>query len=221
MSSRMTTEKKLRAGMITVIILTVCLVMTTYALMRVTLDIRDNVFHTGYIKINLNDGAPVIDPNDPVFQRFEPGVLAKTEFFIRNNDFDDEQKSTGDVYYRLYFSDINGPLADVLEVTITDPNPEASSATSKGPTADMIFTDDRRKTNIEGEILYHGVLSELTRNAVPTANDILRVGEQRDLLMYFYFPTGEGHETMNQELSFSVCADAVQTKNNPGRDFGE
>ena len=212
MSSKLTTEKKLRLGMVTVAILTACLVLTTYALMRVTLDIKNNVFHTGQIGINLNDGKAIIDPNDPMFQRFEPGVLARTEFFIENDE------STWDVYYRLYFSDIKGDLADVLEVTITDPNPNPQE--SKGPAASQIFTDDRRKDHIEGEVLYHGTLSEMTRNAVPTANDVLAVGERRDLHMYFYFPTDEGNETMNMTLQFSVCADAVQTKNNVNKEFG-
>lgn len=212
MSSKMTTEKKLRLGMVTVVLLMVCLVMTTYALMRVTLDIKNNTFHTGQIGINLNDGKSIIDPNDPMFQSFEPGVLAKTEFFIENDE------STWDVYYRLYFSDIDGDLADVLEVTITDPNPNPHEV--KGPTANMVFTEDRRKDHIEGEVLYHGTLSEMTRNAVPTANDILAVGERRNLHMYFYFPTDAGNETMNMVLQFSVCADAVQTKNNTNKDFG-
>ena len=60
----------------------------------------------------------------------------------------------------------------------------------------------------------------MTRTEVHTANDILEVGERRDLCMYFYFPTSEGNETMGKEVSFSVCADAVQTKNNPNKEFG-
>lgn len=210
MSSKMTTEKKLRAGMFTVLVLTVCLTITTYALMRVTLDLKDNVFHTGQIGINLNDGKPIIDENNSMFQRFEPGVLAESRFFIEND------MSTWSVYYRLYFEDVAGDLADVLEVTITEPG----STAGKGPLAAQVFDDERRKENIQGEILYHGTLSELTRAQVHTAHDVLEVGERRELCMYFYFPTEKGNETMGKEVSFSVCADAVQTKNNENREFG-
>lgn len=210
MTSKMTTEKRLRAGMFTVLVLTICLAITTYALMRVTLDLKNNVFHTGQIGINLNDEKSIVDPNEPMFQRFEPGVLAEADFFIEND------QSTWAVYYRLYFKDVSGDLADVLEVTITDPN----STSSKGPDAKTFFTDERRKENVRGEVLYHGTLSGLTRANVNAANDILEVGERRDLCMYFYFPTHEGNPNMGKDVSFSVCADAVQTKNNAGRDFG-
>ena len=210
MNSKMTTENKLRIGVGTIFLLTVCLAITTYALMRVTLDLRDNTFQTGQIGINLNDGQPIIDENNAMFRRFEPGVLAKADFFIEND------VSTWSVYYRLYFSDIAGDLADVLEVTITDPD----SQSGKGPKAAQFFDDERRRENVQGEILYHGTLAELTRANVHTANDILEVGERRDLSMYFYFPVEEGNETMGKEVAFSVCADAVQTKNNEGKEFG-
>ena len=210
MNKGMSIEKKLRIGMITIVILTVCLVMTTYALMRVTLDLKNNTFRTGQIGINLNGGNDIIDKNDPSFQRFEPGVLAKTEFYIEND------KSTWPVYYRVYFSDITGDLANVLEVTITDPE----SDQGKGPRAETFFKDQRRKENGCGEILYHGTLANLTRKKVDTANDILEVNEVRDLHMYFYFPTDEGNDTMKKEVSFTVGVDAVQTKNNDQKDFG-
>ena len=212
MTRSMTTEIRLRIGMITVVILTVCLVITTYALMRVTLDLKENTFYTGQIGIDLNGGEPIIDPNDALFKRFEPGVLAETDFYIKND------KSTWAVYYRLYFKEISGALANVLEVTITDPNPDPE--VSKGPKASDFFTDERRKKYVRGEVLYHGTLADLTRVNVHTANDTLEVGEMRELCMYFYFPTEKGNETMNKEVSFTVCADAVQTKNNDQKDFG-
>lgn len=203
MTRTMTTEKKLRLGMITVAILTVCLVITTYAITRVTLDLKQNTFYSGQIGINLNDGKKIIDINDPIFQRFEPGVLAETNFFIEND------KSTWAVYYRVYFSNVKGALADVIEVTVTDPY----STTTKGPAAKNFFTDERRKEHVKGEILYHGTMAELTRDKVNTANDVLEMGEKRELRMYFYYPTREGNEGMGKDVSFDICLEAIQTKN--------
>lgn len=63
------------------------------------------------------------------------------------------------MYYKLYFRDVSGELADMLEVTLTDGS----------------------------NVLYTGTLSGLTRSTA-------------------------AQQTC---MSFVLCADAVQTKNNP------
>ena len=80
------TTKKLRAGVIAVIALSVCLVITTYALVRLSVDVRENRFQTGTVKINLNDGKPIIDASDPneEFKLFEPGMVVVKDFFVEN-----------------------------------------------------------------------------------------------------------------------------------------
>lgn len=203
MTKTMTTEKRLRIGMITVIILTLCLVTTTYALTRATLELKRNTFHSGQIGINLNDGEEIIDISDPLFRRFEPGVLAETNFFIENDN------SKWDVYYRVYFSNVVGELADIIEVTVTDPY----STSFKGPSASSFFRDENRKENVKGEVLFHGIMSELTRDTVDTANDVLKIREKRELRMYFYYPTDVGNAGMGKDVLFDICLEAIQTKN--------
>ena len=92
---------------------------------------ENNYFRTGEVKLNLNDGEPIISEHEFLF---EPGMTVKKDFFIRN-------ESTWDVYYRIYFDNISGGLADVLDVTIKN-----------GET-----------------VLYSGKPSELVRSSVPAA----------------------------------------------------
>ena len=102
--------KRLTGGIIAIIVLALCLCVTTFALVYASVSVEDNLFHTGEVKINLNDGKPVIREHEFIF---EPGMTVKKDFFIEND-------STWDVYYRLYLDNISGGLADVLTVTIKD-----------------------------------------------------------------------------------------------------
>lgn len=181
MVSNNKTAKKLTGYIITVIILAVCLCITTGALIWAIVSVENNSFQTGSIKINLNNGKPVIEEREFVF---EPGMTVQKDFFIKN-------ESTWDVYYKLYFDNVMGGLADVLQITI-----------KSGDTT-----------------LYHGTSAELSRANAGAADDILRKNERRELTIYFYFPTEAGNSTQNLTLTFDMCADAVQTKNNPNKLF--
>lgn len=176
-----TTSKKLTVSIATVIILAVCLCITTFALIWATVSVENNLFHTGTVKVNLNDGKPVIEEHEFLF---EPGMTVKKDFFIEN-------QSTWDVYYKLYFTDVEGGLADVLEITVKDGD----------------------------KILYSGKASELTRENAGAANDVLKLNERRNLTVYFHFPEEAGNSMQNLVLTFSMSADATQTKNNPNKLF--
>ncbi len=175
------TSKKLTVSVIILIILSVALCITTFALVWATVSVDNNMFHTGIVKINLNDGKPIIEEHELLF---EPGITVKKDFFIEN-------QSTDDVYYKLYFGDIDGLLADVLEITIMD--------------------GDR--------ILYSGLIKELTKRNVGVVDEALKVNEKKNLTVCFHFPENVGNSAQNLYLSFSMNADAVQTKNNPNRVF--
>lgn len=181
MNQENSTKRKLIFSIFAVIVLALCLCITTFALMYAMVSVDNNLFYTGSVEINLNDGKPVIEEHEFLF---EPGMTVKKEFFIEN-------KSTWDVYYKLYFDNVEGGLADVLDITI-----------------------------MEGEdVLYSGKMTELTRQKVRAADEILKVNEQRTLTVYFYFPEESGNSAQNLTLAFDLCADAVQTKNNPDREF--
>ena len=175
------TAKRLTGGIVAIIILALCLAITTFALVYATVSVENNLFHTGGVRINLNNGKPVIQEHEFLF---EPGMTVKKDFFIEN-------ESTWDVYYKIYFDNVSGGLADVLTVTIKD----------------------GEKT------LYSGTANELTRANVIAADDTLMIGERRNLTVIFHFPEEKGNEAQNLDLTFTMCADATQTKNNPNRLF--
>ena len=175
------TAKKLTASVVAVIILAVCLCITTFALVYSTVAVEGNLFQTGEIKIDLNGGQPVITEHEYLF---EPGMTVEKPFYIEN-------QGTWDVYYKLYFDNIEGGLADVLDVEIRD-----------GDT-----------------VLFGGKIAGLTKEHVGAADDVLRLHERRELTISFHYPEEAGNGGQAQYLSFDLKADAVQTKNNPNRLF--
>ena len=78
-------------------------------------------------------------------------------------------------------------LADVLEVTLTDGS----------------------------DVLYTGTLAGLTRSTAATAPAVLAVGQARTMQASFHCPENTGNTAQQTRMSFVLCADAVQTKNNP------
>lgn len=123
-------------------------------------------------------------------------VIQKDEFIFEpgmtvKKEFFVQNESTWDVYYRIYMDDVTGGLKDVLEITVLD-----------GDT-----------------VLYSGTASNMTKTNVQTANNTLAVNEKKTLTIYFHYPEDKGNDTQNLTLAFNLCADAVQTKNNPNKEF--
>ena len=103
-----------------------------------------------------------------------------------------QNNGTWAVYYKLYFSEVSGNLGDVLDVTILD---EA------------------------GNELLSGKLSELTKANVPALENSLEVDERQDMTVRFHFPELSGNTYQGGSLTFELSAIAVQTKNNPEKEF--
>lgn len=179
-SDKNNTAKKLTGSIITIIILICCLTITTYALVM-EVSVKDNYFATGLVDININDGKPVIEEHEFLF---EPGMTVEKDFFIENN-------STWAVYYKIYMDNTGGGLADVLQITVKDGE----------------------------EILCSGTANQLTQKNVAASEAVLQVNERRDLTISFYFPKEAGNSVQNSTLTFDLCAQAVQTKNNPDKLF--
>lgn len=177
------TLKKLIFSLAAVLVLTLALCVTTFALTYAAVKVENNQFQTGEIKINLNDGKPVIRKDEYVF---EPGMTVVKDFFIQN-------EGTWDVYYKIYFDDVVGGLANVLEIKIEDKD--------------------------SGELFYQGTADGLTRRNAKVADDTLKPGQRRDMTITFYFPPEKGNETQLLGLDFTICAEATQTKNNPDKQF--
>lgn len=175
------TAKKLTGGIIAIILLSLCLCVTTYALVYASVAVKDNRFHTGAVRLDLNGGRPVIAENEFLF---EPGMTVYKPFFVKN-------ESTCDVYYRVYLDNVSGGLADVLTVTVKD-----------GDT-----------------VLCTGTARQLTARHVAAADAILSPGEKKDLTIWFHYPTDKGNDTQSLDLSFTLCAQATQVRNNPDKHF--
>ncbi len=173
--------KKLNICILIIIILTVCLCATTFALVYSIVSVDENIFKTGTVEINLNNGDPIIYPNEFLF---EPGMTVEKEFFIEN-------QSSDEVYYKIYFDNVLGGLAKVLDVKIFD------------------------KAN--GTELYYGKAEGLIRENSKSAE--LSINETRILTAQFHYPRESGNDTQNTMLSFDMCAVATQKKNNDLREF--
>ena len=63
--------KKVTSGIIAIFVLAICLFATTIALVWEAVSVKDSLFITGRVKLNLNDGKPVIQENEYLF---EPGM---------------------------------------------------------------------------------------------------------------------------------------------------
>ena len=105
-------NKKLQINIVTLLLLCLGLCITSFAISYTVIKIENNYFHTGEIKINLNDGMAIIDENDPLF---EPGMTVEKNFFIKNNGAEP-------IYYKLNFTGVSGELSKAIVVTILDSN---------------------------------------------------------------------------------------------------
>ena len=182
MKNKANTEARLTLGVMIAVVLLLSLCVTTYALFYATVKVEDNYFKTGIVSIDLNGGQPVITEDEYLF---EPGMTVVKPFYIKN-------ESTWSVYYKLYFENVEGGLADVLQIAILDD---------------------------QGKVLYEGTANSLSRQNVAAADDLLLIGEKSDFTIRFHYPELSGNETQDQQLKFDLCADAVQEKNNPDKDF--
>jgi len=174
-------HKKLGINIFSIIILIVLFISITYAITKHIISYKDNLFKTGIVKINLNDGQTIINSDELLF---EPGMTITKDFFIEN-------QSTFDVYYKIYFSEVSGELADILKVTIKN----------------------------KDKVLYEDSIKNLSRKKVKTVEEELKVNEKITLNISFHYPEEASNQTQNATVTFRLSADAVQTKNNPQKLF--
>ena len=170
------TTRKYRHSVIILIILILCLCITSFALAYANLVVSGNLFTTAEVSLSLQDGAPVFD----AVQWIEPGATIEREFFVKNT-------GSADAYYKLYFTNIDGELADHLIVTLKDGD----------------------------KVLYNGKGSEFTKENAVLFKDDLLIGEKRVYTLSVYLPKGADNAVQNKEFYFDFVADAVQSKNNP------
>ena len=174
--------KKFKRGMAGVVVLFGILCTTTIAYAYyVTKEVLNNEFTTGVVDIKLSNESSTVAGGEILL---EPGATVEKLFKLTND-------STCEVYYKLYFSNVSGELADVLEVTVLSGNDE----------------------------IFRGDMADLTRAAAATTDDPLAIGAQENLKVQLHMPEECGNETQALTVSFDVNVDAVQAPNNPDRAF--
>ena len=175
-------KKKLTVMIVIVVLLSLGLAITSFALASSIVSIRNNRFSMSMgVELTINDGQPVVDVTDMVY---EPGGTYVSEFPIAN-------LGTFDVWYRVYFTDVNGALKDYITVTIKE---------------------------ADGTVLCKGTMSELSSDKVAVSS--LAAGEKKTLTIEFYFSSEAGNAAQGQSVSFNITANATQKQNNPNKDFG-
>ena len=150
--------------------------ITSVALFWQKVSVEENLFMTGNVSISINDGQPVF--NEDIL--FEPGMVVKKEFILCND-------STCDVYYRLYFTNVDGDLAEMLQVEVLD-----------GDTT-----------------IFEGTLAGMNGKKSEGADGIMKEGEERVMAIIFRVPEGCGNAMQGSSVWFYLNADAVQKVNNP------
>lgn len=175
------TIKKLTTGVTTLVFMLVCLCVVTFAMTIIDVDVKNNIFNTGKVEINLNDGKPVIEEDEFTF---EPGVTVIKEFFVENN-------STWDVWYKIYFDNVQGELVDELEAAVYDGQTE----------------------------VWRGNVKDLDKDGVAAAEESLAPGQKKILTLELHLPEVKNNSAQNLRMSFDVLSEAVQTKNNPDKLF--
>lgn len=155
--------------------------VTSFALWYRSVTVGGNTFQTGVVSININDGLPVITEEDFLF---EPGATIVKEFFIEN-------ESTIEVYYRIYFENLDGALQNMQEITLLDGD----------------------------DVIYNGTAAGLLKENAVISEDPLDIGEKVWLTAVFHLPEDGGNAAQEEAMCFDLCADAVQTRNNPDKLF--
>ncbi len=143
MAKKDKTGALLTTSFLLLLLLAFGLAFTSFALVYSMVEVENNLFTTGTVQINLNDGKPVI--SDDEFS-FSPGATVKKDFFIKN-------ESTCDIYYKLYLQNVSGNLGDVLEITICDGDKVLFAGTPKGLNKQsVVAADDVLEINEKREL---------------------------------------------------------------------
>ena len=168
-------RRRLFLGIFLTVLLVLMLGITSLALIYQKVTVEENLFQTGTVSIISLNEEPVFD-----LEKVEPGMVLKEDFILRND-------STCDVHYRLYFTNVDGELADMIQVEVFD-------------------------TDIT---IHEGILADMNGQKSEGADGILREGEERAIAIVLKVPEYCGNLVQGQALMFDLNADAVQMVNNP------
>ena len=106
-TKRTDTRRRWLSSALLTVLLTLGLIVTSVAITISSVEVHNNIFTTGQVKLNLNNGEAVIGPDEYLF---EPGMTVVKKFFLENEG--------AECWYKLYFDKVDGDLARVLDITV-------------------------------------------------------------------------------------------------------
>lgn len=146
-----------------------------------------------FVKVDKNDfetGTVKIGLNEgKVIFDGSDNNIEPNKTLVKN--FTIENRGTADAHYRLYLENVNGPLQESLNFKIYDGE----------------------------ELLYNGSAKNLTKESPCMSNNILTIGENRKMTAVVNMDKDSGNEYQNGTMMFDITVDAVQSKNNPDKEF--
>lgn len=160
--------------------LILCWGVISYSLSWHQITVDDNTFSVGTLEINLNDGKPVFDKEVLI----EPGMMLQEYFTIKN-------VGSANAYYRLWFSEIEGDLANELMVEIRDGK----------------------------KLIFEGEFAELLEEKAFGTNSALMAGEEKELSIVIFLPEEGTNAVQGDTITFRLNYDATQMDGNPGKEY--
>lgn len=187
--------RKLILSVATLLFLSLCLCISTYALSGST-SVSGNSFSTASVDVEVSELSALNVgelSQDNAQLTIEPGMRISKFFTVTN-------KSSCDIYYKLYLTDMEEELASAFNAKITDR--EGNTTFYEGRATDL--TKDSRK----------GMSPE--EWSLPT-ND---TDKQKEYILTLTFSENAGNEWKAAiPMDFKLEAAATQMKNNPDKEF--
>ena len=176
-------NRKHRLSLSISVLLTLCITLcvTSFALGYTFLRTEAGYFRTGTVDIELQEGSFFIQGSSTGDFLFEPGMRVSKTFSIESKSTDPDG-----VWYQLYFDQVDGSLADLIEVTVSH----------------------------DGKTVLSGKLSAMTRENT-SAPEKLSLQETRQFTVGLHYPEHASNDGQGGTAVFVLCAEAVQGKNNP------
>lgn len=211
--------KKLTGSVVVIIILSVCLTITTFAL-ATSLTISGNLtISMGNIGVRFVDDEGK-ETTDPIV---EIDALGLGDTITR--DFQIQNTSSAAIYYILYFENVQGEMAKLIDVTITHDD----TVLFEGKLADITEEYAKRTVGtVASEIamqVAEGVPVEQIKVNPYRLEPATEDGERTGVLpLRATFHLAEGSDLTGisiGELTFDISVKAVQEANNEFAEFDE
>ena len=192
-------SRRLTVSVILIVLLLAALSATTLALVFEYLE-SDVTITTGTVSVAMGDTeATAAEGNttavlDGASFLMEPGATHRAEIVVKNT-------GSGEAYFRVYLQNFGNfvALADATTLTVVRQDGAGRDA----------------------EELYSGPMSGLSRATAQASEKTLAAGETATVSLYFHMPADVGNASQNVSVTFDLCAEAVQTKNNQDASFGD